>query len=70
MFGVEHSSLSLTEEIQEKLLGVTTSDHLVDYLPEIILEPSCFQNSVIFSYLFLLTMNINVSWITFYVHIF
>ena len=42
--GVEHSSLSLTEDIQEGIIGVTTLDHLVDYLPEIILEPSCSQN--------------------------
>jgi hypothetical protein len=45
VFGVEHFPLGLIEEIQEKLLGVTTSNHIANYIPEIILEPSCFKNS-------------------------
>ena len=43
--GVEHSSLILTEDIQEELLEVTTLNHLVVFLLKTILEPSCSQNS-------------------------
>jgi hypothetical protein len=42
---VEHSSLILIEDIQEELLEVTTLNHLVDFLLETILEPSCSKNS-------------------------
>jgi hypothetical protein len=41
---VEHSSLSFTRGIQEILHRVTTFDHLVDCLLEIIPEPSYFQS--------------------------
>jgi hypothetical protein len=43
--GVEHSSLSLIEEIQEELLWVAIIYHTTDYLPNTILEPYCSKNS-------------------------
>jgi len=46
---LEQYSLSLTEEIQEELLGVVIIDHSTDYLPEIVIEPSYFENSCDFT---------------------